>query len=50
MICLQPSLNLPQMECSQGVELVDLDLEEARRMLRAFIETKPKEWPSGIGR
>ena len=26
-----------------GVELADLDLEEARRMLRAFIETKPEE-------
>ena len=33
-----------------GVELADLDLEEARRMLRAFIETKPEEWLADIGR
>ena len=33
-----------------GVELADLDLEEARRMLRAFIETKPEEWSADIGR
>ena len=28
----------------------DLDLEEARRMLRAFIETKPEEWSADMGR
>ena len=33
-----------------GVEPADLDLEEARRMLRAFIETKPEEWSADIGR
>ena len=33
-----------------GVEPPDLDLEEARRMLRAFIETKPEEWSADIGR
>ncbi len=33
-----------------GVELADLDLDEARRMLRAFIETKPEEWSADIGR
>ena len=33
-----------------GVELADLDLEEARRMLRAFIETEPEEWSADIGR
>ena len=33
-----------------GVELADLDLEEAGRMLRAFIETKPEEWSADIGR
>ena len=33
-----------------GVELADVDLEEARRMLRAFIETKPEEWSADIGR
>ncbi len=33
-----------------GVELADLDLEKARRMLRAFIETKPEEWSADIGR
>ena len=33
-----------------GAELADLDLEEARRMLRAFIETKPEEWSADIGR
>ena len=34
---------------SNGVELADLDLKEARRMLRAFIETKPEEWSADIG-
>ena len=33
-----------------GVELADLDLEEARRMLRVFIERKPEEWSVDIGR
>ena len=33
-----------------GVELTDLDLEEAGRMLRAFIETRPEEWSADIGR
>jgi hypothetical protein len=30
--------------------LSDLDLEKARRMLRAFIETKPEEWSADMGR
>ena len=33
-----------------GVELADLDLGEAKRMLRTFIETKPEEWSADIGR
>ena len=33
-----------------GVDLIDLDLEEAGRMLRAFIETNPEEWSADIGR
>lgn len=33
-----------------GVDLTDLDLEEARQMLRVFIETKPEEWSADIGR
>ena len=33
-----------------GVELADLDLEKAKRMLRAFIETKPEEWSADMGR
>ncbi len=33
-----------------GVELTDLDLEEAGWMLRAFIETRPEEWSADIGR
>ena len=33
-----------------GVDLTDLDLEEARQMLSAFIETRPEEWSADIGR
>ena len=49
------SRNLPEDNSREflvryGVELADLDLEEARRMLRAFIETKPEEWSADIGR
>ena len=33
-----------------GVDLTDLDLEEARQMLRVFVETKPEEWSADIGR
>ncbi len=33
-----------------GVDLTDLDLQEIGRMLRAFIEARPEEWSSDIGR
>ena len=49
------SRNLPEdngreLLVGYGAELADLGLEEARRMLRAFIETKPEEWSADIGR
>ena len=33
-----------------GVEVIDLDLEEAKDLLRAFIENNPQEWNRDIGR
>ena len=45
-----PEDNVSELLVRYGVELTDLDLEEARRMLRAFIETKPEEWSADIGR
>ena len=32
-----------------GVEVVDLDLDEAKELLARFIETHPAEWYGGIG-
>ena len=54
-VVYEESRNLPEdngreLLVRYGVELADLDLEEARRMLRAFIETKPEEWSADIGR
>ena len=45
-----PEDNGRELLVKYGVELTDLDLEEARRMLRAFIETMPEEWSADIGR
>ena len=33
-----------------GVEVVDLGLEEAKELLRTFIESNPDEWYGDIGR
>ena len=33
-----------------GVEVVDLDLDEAKVLLREFIERNPQEWYGDIGR
>ena len=33
-----------------GVEVVDLDLEEAKDLLREFIERNPHEWCGDTGR
>ena len=33
-----------------GVEVVDLDLDEAKDLLRGFIERNPQEWYGDIGR
>ena len=33
-----------------GVEVIDLDLEEAKHLLRAFIGRNPREWSGDIGR
>ena len=33
-----------------GVEVVDLDLDEAKDLLREFIERNPHEWSRDIGR
>ena len=34
----------------RGVEVVDLDLDEAKELLREFIERNPEEWGKDIGR
>ena len=33
-----------------GIEVVDLDLAEAKELLARFIETNPQEWYGDIGR
>ena len=33
-----------------GVEVVDLDLDKAKDLLREFIERNPREWSRDIGR
>ena len=33
-----------------GVEVIDLDLDEAKELLAWFIETNPQEWYGDIGR
>ena len=33
-----------------GIEVIDLDLEEAKKLLARFIETNPREWYGDIGR
>ncbi len=33
-----------------GVEVIDLDLVDAKEMLRGFIETNPQHWDRDIGR
>ena len=33
-----------------GVDVIDLDLEEAKHLLRAFIGRNPREWSGDIGR
>ena len=33
-----------------GVEVVNLDVDEAKELLRTFIETNPQEWHGDIGR
>ncbi|MBM5805744.1 MAG: nucleoside deaminase [Candidatus Verstraetearchaeota archaeon] len=35
---------------SHGVEVVNLDLDECKSMMRAFIRTKPELWDEDIGR
>ena len=32
-----------------GVEIVDLDLDEAKELLRGFIERNPQQWYRDIG-
>ena len=34
----------------QGIEVVDLDLDDARQLLGRFIETNPEQWNEDIGR
>jgi len=45
-----PEDNGRELLARYGVDLTDLDLEEAIRMLRAFIETSREEWSADIGR
>ncbi len=33
-----------------GIEVNDLDIDEARQLLGRFIETKPEQWNKDIGR
>ena len=35
---------------SHGVEVIDLDLEECKSLMREFISTNPKLWDEDIGR
>jgi cytosine deaminase len=35
---------------SHGVEVIDLDLEECKELMREFISTNPKLWDEDIGR
>ena len=45
-----PEDNGRELLARYGVDLTDLDLEEAIRRLRAFIETSREEWSADIGR
>ena len=33
-----------------GIEIIDLDLDDARQLLGRFIETNPEQWNEDIGR
>jgi cytosine/creatinine deaminase len=35
---------------SHGVEVVDLDLNECKRLMKSFIQTKPELWKEDIGK
>ena len=39
-----------QLMLRHGVEVIDLDLEEAKQMLGGFIESNPQHWNRDIGR
>ena len=34
---------------SQGIEVVDLNLDEAEQMMRQFIQSNPELWEEDIG-
>ena len=34
----------------RGIEVIDLDLDDARQLLDRFIEANPEQWNEDIGR
>ena len=44
-----PEQNGLDLMLRHGVEVADLDLEEAKTLLRAFIDRNPREWNGDIG-